>query len=354
PNIEWLIAARLIMGIGIGAETVCGYVMIGEFAPPSKRGLFAGIIAVATNSALFAGNLFGMIIIPTIGWRFMFVLVGVGALATWFFRRNLPESPRWLENKGRFEEAEAVLQKIEAEAELRGPLPPAVYQPITVVKHAPISAMLKPDLLARLFVGSMIIIGVSATLYGFITWLPTFFVKQGLTVSSSLVFTTAITLGSPLGNLSSIFLSSRVNRKTLLATLAVIAAVLGIIYPSAVASWQIIGLGFLIAYVMGIMIGIGWALYVPELFPTELRMRGVGICNSVGRIMSIAMPYAIVALFENWGVSGVVFTLSGILFLAAIVIVLFGVETRNQSLEAINGGLDDLLVANRELKGVHK
>ena len=46
----------------------------------------------------------------------MFVIAGVGALIVWYLRKNLPESPRWLEAQGRMEEAEAMMQEIESEA----------------------------------------------------------------------------------------------------------------------------------------------------------------------------------------------------------------------------------------------
>lgn len=60
--------------------------------------------------------LLGYLIVPVLGWRPMFVLAGVGALIVWWLRKNLPESPRWLEAKGRGAEAEALLQAIEKES----------------------------------------------------------------------------------------------------------------------------------------------------------------------------------------------------------------------------------------------
>jgi putative MFS transporter len=144
-----------------------------------------------------------------------------------------------------------------------------------------------------------------------------------------------MTFGSPLGNAFAMWLSDRGGRKMGLLTFMILAAVLGVIYPYAANSTQVIIIGFLLVFCIGVMIGVGWAVYVSELFPTELRMRGVGICNTAGRIVSIGTPYGVVGLFEVWGVSGVVFTLSGILLVTAVLVALFGFETRSRTLEEL-------------------
>src|ERR1700760_2326686 len=117
PSMDWLIAARFIMGIGLGAEIVVGYVTIAEIVPPSSRGKWGSALAVLTNSSLFFSALIARLVIPSIGWRWMFVIVGIGALIVWQLRKSMPESPRWLEAHGETDEAERVLKGIEAEVE---------------------------------------------------------------------------------------------------------------------------------------------------------------------------------------------------------------------------------------------
>lgn len=68
PSIDWLIAFHVLMGIGIGAEVVCGYVMIGEFMPPTERGQWAAGLTIITNSALFVCNVVAVYVIPNLGW----------------------------------------------------------------------------------------------------------------------------------------------------------------------------------------------------------------------------------------------------------------------------------------------
>src|ERR1700730_15319278 len=119
-TLNWL---RFVMGLGLGAEIVVGYSTLTEFVPPQTRGRWLSFMAFLVVSGLPVTALLGYLIIPAWGWRPMFVIAGVGALIVWWLRKNLPESPRWLESQGRNEEAEAIMAAIEKPAGTG--LPPA-------------------------------------------------------------------------------------------------------------------------------------------------------------------------------------------------------------------------------------
>src|SRR5450631_946807 len=123
--------ARFVMGLGLGAEIVVGYSTLTEFVPPQSRGRWLSFMAFLVVSGLPVTALLGYLLIPTWGWRPMFVIAGVGALIVWWLRKALPESPRWLESQGRDAEAEAILETIEkqAPAPLRTPTVAAKVQP---------------------------------------------------------------------------------------------------------------------------------------------------------------------------------------------------------------------------------
>src|SRR5450432_369163 len=124
PNMTMLIWLRFVMGLGLGAEIVVGYGTLTEFVPPKSRGRWLSLMAVLVVSGLPITALLGYLIIPSYGWRPMFVIAGVGALIVWYLRKALPESPRWLEVQGRLTEAEALVRAIEQEAARAGALPP--------------------------------------------------------------------------------------------------------------------------------------------------------------------------------------------------------------------------------------
>ena len=167
------------MGFGLGAENVVGYATMTEFVPARSRGKWSGFTTVCVVTGLPISLLVASLIIPQFGWRAMFVLGGIGALIVWYLRKALPESPRWLEANGRSEEAEALMQSIEREASQGQPLPaPAAAPAVTV--SSDLATLFAPPLLSRMIVGAVCLITINTLLYGFITWLPVFFIKQGL------------------------------------------------------------------------------------------------------------------------------------------------------------------------------
>ena len=338
PSIEWLIAARFVMGIGLGAEIVVGYVTLSEFVPPLQRGRWGSALSAITNSALFFSAFGGLLIIPSFGWRWMFVITGVGALVVWYLRRALPESPRWLESKGHAEEAERVLAAIEAEVARGAPLPTAVDQATPVIPRQSIKALFEGAMLSRTIVGSLILIAINTVIYGFIAWLPTFMVKQGLGIVSSLGFTTLMSLGGPVGALAGMWLGDHAGRKPVLVGFSLATIVLGFAYPFAPSGAVLTVIGFALVTCVYVMVAVAWALYVPELFPTEIRMRGAGFCNTMGRLMTIITPQIVPIIFVAAGVLGVVAMLAALLLVQAVAVAFFGIETRQRSLEALRPG----------------
>jgi putative MFS transporter len=335
PSMSWLIAIRCIMGIGLGAEYVAGYSMITEFIPPASRGRCIAIVNVISSSGGFAVNQVGLLVIPLLGWRAMFVIGGLGALFVWWLRKRLPESPRWLEARGRVGEAERVLEAIEAEAAAEGALAPVLSLQPQDGRQVRISVLFTRPVIRRtlLAIGTNVVVLVCS--YSFTSWIPTFFVKQGFSVTRSLAFNAAMSAGAVAGPLLGFWLADRIGRRKGLVSVAGAGAVIGAIYPFLGSLPAIVLCGFLLVAVMNLAITFGLACYTPELFPTEYRFRGSGIAQMMGRGGLIITPYLVVPLFATWGVGGVVLVLSGLYLMLAISIALFGIETNQKSLEAL-------------------
>jgi MFS transporter, putative metabolite:H+ symporter len=77
-------------------------------------------------------------------------------------------------------------------------------------------------------------------------------------------------------------------------------------------------------------------MYVPELFPTSIRMRGAGFCNTLGRFMTILTPQITTWLFASFGIVAVLAFVVSLLLLQAIVVMFLGIETKQQPLEALS------------------
>jgi putative MFS transporter len=337
PSMGVLILLRLVMGIGLGAENVVGYSTMTEFVPPQARGKWLGLMSVFVVAGLPVSALVGTLIIPSLGWRAMFVLGGLGALVVWYLRKALPESPRWLESVGRTQEADTILQNIEREVSVKhAPLPLPV--PVAPAIHSrDLGSLLRPVLLPRMIVGATTLIVVNTLIYGFVTWLPTFFVQEGRSIARSFGYSLAMSLGAPIGSAIGAFTADSWGRKPTIVGASLFTILVGCIYPFVENPVVLVFSGFILIIPIYVLVTLLFAIYIPELFPTEVRLRASGICNTFGRGATIITPFIVIALFKSHGVGGVLGLMIGLLFVQILVVLIFGVEPKNRRLEEIAG-----------------
>jgi putative MFS transporter len=331
PTLNWL---RFVMGLGLGAEIVVGYSTLTEFVPSRTRGRWLAFMSFLVVSGLPVTALLGYLIIPTWGWRPMFVIAGVGALIVWWLRKNLPESPRWLESQGRYEEAEALMTAIEKRAATA--LPPVVLPAPSA--PADFAALARPPLLLRMIVGSWVLITINTLIFGFVTWLPQFFVQQGLTITRSFEYTLVLVIASPAGCALGAWCADFIGRRPSIIGASVATVVLGAIYATftaATAPALILAIGFLLVLAIYVQVAILFGVYTPELFPTEVRLRANGICNTLGRAATIVSPFVVLWLATRFGVPGVLGLMIALVIVQIIVVWAWGVESRQRVLEEV-------------------
>jgi putative MFS transporter len=333
PDIEVLNTLRFVMGLGLGAEIVVGYGTMTEFVPPQVRGKWMAMMAFVVVSGLPVTALLAWLIVPAQGWRPMFVIAGIGALVVWYLRKRLPESPRWLEARGRHAEAEALMQQIEREVAGGGSLPPPV--PAPAPPRLGLGALLGRQLLPRMVVGSVVLITTNALIFGFVTWLPIFFGQQGLTITRSLGYKLVIDLGSLAGCALGALSADRVGRRKAIIGASLWTILFGAIYPFVAAPEIVLGVGFLLFIGIYVLTAILYGVYTAELFPTEVRLRANGICNMFGRGATIVTPLIVVALFRLYGVAGVLGLMIALLIIQIVVVAAWGIEPARRSLEQL-------------------
>jgi MFS transporter, putative metabolite:H+ symporter len=333
PNMPALIAMRGVMGIGLGAELVAGYAALTEFLPPQARGRWSGILNACVVLSLPVSALASVVLIPRVGWRIMFVIGGVGALIVWYLRKAMPESPRWLESIGRTEEAEAMMSAIETDFAAGGiSLPEPAEAPAPVATRS-FSALFGPQLLSRTLVGATTLIVANTLIYGFVSWLPTFFVQQGLSMASSFKYSFLMSCGAPIGALLASFAADSLGRKPAIIGASFAAILFGGIYPAIRDPLLFPLVGFLLVVSIYVLVALLFAIYIPELFPTDLRMRAVGLCNTLGRTATIFTPFLVVFLLRAHGVAGVVALMIGLLVVQILAVWFFGIEPKQRRLE---------------------
>jgi MFS transporter, putative metabolite:H+ symporter len=101
-------------------------------------------------------------------------------------------------------------------------------------------------LIARTLVGVTLSVVIGLVVYGFVVWVPTFFVKQGVSIARSLGFTTLMSLGGPVGALFGMWCADWMGRKGGIVVVSTIAAALGALYPFMTSAALVTTVGFLL------------------------------------------------------------------------------------------------------------
>ncbi|MGL4288741.1 MAG: MFS transporter, partial [Phreatobacter sp.] len=189
--------------------------------------------------------------------------------------------------------------------------------------------------LARMVVGCVSLVVVNTLIYGFISWLPTFFISQGQDVARSFGFSLLMALGGPIGSTIGAFAADLIGRKKTIIGAGALGIVLAALFPLASDPVLIAALGFLLTVPIYILVALLFGIYIPELFPTELRLRAVGICNTTGRSASIVVPLIVGPLFLSYGVTGVLTMMGAALAIMIVVVATLGIEPERKALEAV-------------------
>jgi MFS transporter, putative metabolite:H+ symporter len=335
-DMDQLIVCRFVQGLGLGAEIVVGYSTLTEFVPPRTRGRWLSMMAFLTVCGFPVTALLGYLIIPSFGWRPMFVIAGVCSLIVWYLRKNLPESPRWLESQGRTEEAEALMQAIETESAGGAPLPPVVVPP--ALPQVSAADMFRPPLLQRMLVGCWVLITINTLIFGFVIFLPQFFLRQGLTIANSLAYTLVLSAASLVGCALGAWLSDAIGRRSSIIGASIATIVSGYIYARFNAASDptiVLSVGFVLIVAIYVQTAILFGVYTTELFPTEIRLRANGICNTLGRGATVVSPFIVTALMASYQLPGVVWLMIALVVVQIVVVAAWGVETRNRGLEDV-------------------
>lgn len=342
-NLSWMVVWRFVTGMGIGAEIAAISAYMGELAPASVRGRYTGLANLFAMLGQGIVPIVALLLVPNFswGWRAMFFLGALGALTLLAFRR-IPESPRWLLSKHRYPEARAIIEAAENLVKERrhGDLPPLVETgeeveargfPTAELFHAP-------------YWGRVILLLAMWLIFyvGTYTWLglgPTFFVERGYTLTHSIVFLLAASVGYPVGALLATWLGDAFERKyTILVGMLVWTmafAAIGL-FASPVLIYLAV---FVLAASLGFFLPLMYAL-TAESFPTRARATGVSLTDGIGHLGGAVGPILATAVFAWGGVGGgftSVFLFMAVSGLITAAILPFTIRATRKSLEVVTG-----------------
>ncbi|MCJ1688970.1 MFS transporter [Rathayibacter sp. VKM Ac-2927] len=331
PSYEILVAARFLVGLGLGGEIATAVIMLAEFFSAKHRGTAVGLINVA---AAGLGNmlapLFGVIVFSVFTgddrWRWLFGILVIPALAVVVYRRALPETPRYLAARGRVAEANTVINRL-AQGRLHRPVTDEVDY-LGGAADRPVAAASTPrwtELFGRRHRRTTIALGVAvcmsyAAQISMLTLIPLILTSRGFDITSALWYTLVMQSGSLVGALVAALAARRLPRKLTLTVAALlgIGAGLGFGFLGTTVALVLV-FGFLFNFSVIVLNTTIW-LFAPEQYPTRIRGLGTSVILALGSLSGGLFPLLAGAVLDASGVGGMFALLAGLFAICAIAV----------------------------------
>lgn len=309
---------RFLTGVGGAGELAVGAPYTTEVWPKKHRALGTGGIIFALYSVGYIiAALVALFVVSTIGWQWAFYLAIVPAVAVFWFRRRIIESPRYLE-------AVAVARQRKAHE--------AAFE---VTSHRTLDHLWSSrESRKRVLVGSLIYIANACGYWALAVFLTTFIVKKfHQTPHTAIIWAIVFYVGQVVLSFAGPMLSDKIGRRPA-AILGSVIMIVAILVGAESASFT----GFLVFIGLAVaMLGWLWGIgntYISELFPTHLRGTGFGWCVGIGRTASIFAPALVAQGIAAYGVTIPLLFIAP-LWLLSILGYLLGPETAGRELEEL-------------------
>jgi putative MFS transporter len=332
-NFNVLLLFRFIQGIGVGGEVPVAAAYINELSRAHGRGRFFMLYEMIFPLGLMLSAQIGTFVVPSLGWKWMFLIGGIGGFIVFSLLFTLRESPRWLISKGRFDEADRVIKEIEASTDER--MPVTISAPKTEAKGN------WKELFSPFYRGRTLIVWTLwFTAYfvsnGLNNWLPSLYkTVYHLPLQESLRAASVTNVVQVIAVFACALFVDKIGRKKW-ATIAFIVA--GLLLAAlwsvgAKTPSSVIYLGSTAYGAMG-TITVLLYLYTPEIYPTRMRAIGTAFATAWLRLASAIAPAVVGFVLGSKGINFVFILFAGVAVIGAV-LALRMIETREKILEEI-------------------
>jgi MFS transporter, putative metabolite:H+ symporter len=330
PSFMWLVVARFIAGLGLGGEQPLAFAYAGEYAPKRIRGRILAFVHFIGGACVWPiAALFTLYFRDSIGWRGVWIVIGIGALIVWLFRFTLPESPRWLATHGKGERALDVLAKLG----IAGPKEKLTTNAASDTKSDPFAVVFGQFPL-RVIAGMVCFSAFFGVAIGLGTWLPNIMNSKGFTITKSLTYTFGMTLAVPCASLFMMYALDKFGRKITSVCAFVCAGIMAIVFANAVSDTQLLVSGFVMIFFIQVA-GNSMQIFASEVFPTNARASGFGWAAGVGRLATAFIIPTILWIQTGYGLTTVFVCLAVVLLIAAFSVTLMGPEAKQRGLDEV-------------------
>jgi sugar porter (SP) family MFS transporter len=342
PDLPWFVAFRILVGIGVGGASVAAPMYTTELAPAARRGAMVFLFQLAITIGIAVAYWVDLAFADAgLGWRPMFAVAVIPALLLGSGMLRLPDTPRWLASKGRWDEAQAVMDRVagpQGAAEMAG-----IRASLEQERRTSARELLRPGLRLALLVGAGLailqqVVGINTVIY----YAPTIFRYAGFaSASTDILATSVVGVLNVLATVVAVVLVDRVGRRPLLlwgvGGIVLSLGATGALFAIGPANAGVLLLIVLLVYIASFAIGMGpvfWLL-AQEVFPTRLRGAGSSVSALANWTANLAVSITFLSLIEALG-KPVTFWLYGVCGVIAFAFTWFLVpETKGKRLEQI-------------------
>lgn len=331
---ELFLLFRLLGGLAVGISSVVGPVYTSEIAPAKDRGKLTGTFQIMIVLGIFTAYLTNFLFmnVNSEGWRYMLGIMAVPALLFVLLLNFIPESPRWLLQRGQIDKAHASYLRLDIKAEMLGnqSQKPAKNVKLFQKRYA------RPILFAVLLAFFNQMTGINAILY----YAPRIFEMAGF--NAELAYLQPIFIGGTnlLFTLVGMSIIDRFGRKKLLLTGAI-----GMFLFLLLAAFGLKGVNaqFLLFYIMGFIASFALSqgaviwVFLAEIFPNEVRAQGSSLGSTTHWLFAAIISWVFPIIVEGSTLGGYyVFLFYALMVILSFVFILFMPETKGKVLEEIN------------------
>jgi len=268
-----LVAYRTIAGLGLGGEFGIGMALVAEAWPASQRARASSYVGLGWQAGVLAAALITPLLLPLIGWRGMFLVGLIPALASFFIRRSVGE-PELFRRKQ--------------------------------ATGFPVRLLVKDAATTRISLGMFILCSVqNFGYYGLMIWMPNYLARQfGFSLTQSAVWTSVTILGMGFGIWLFGELADRLGRRPIFMAYQVGAFVMVLVYSQLTNPTALLIGGAIMGLFVNGMLG-GYGALMSELYPTEARATAQNVLFNLGRAVGGFGPLVIGALASaySWQVA---------------------------------------------------
>ena len=331
PDPVWLAFGRLVAGIGLGAASPTCFSYVAEYSPKRVRGRATAFMQFIGGACVWPlGTLFALGFRDSIGWRGIWIVIGLGGLVVFALSYALPESPRWLVTHGQGRRALDLLDRMGLGG--RGSADQFVMDETANINSDPMGVVFR-RYRKRIIAAMICFFAFFGAALGLGGWLPNILADRGFTITKSLTFTFGMQLSFPLSSLFMMYSLERFGRIRTSVTAFVFAVIMSIMFFYSRSGTMVLVVGFWMNFFIQLA-GNSMQIFTSEVFPTNARASGFGLAQSGGRV-GAAVSFPAIGLLSTFGLGYVMTGIAVMMAIAAYAVTKIGEETRGLALDTI-------------------